>query len=444
MRNFWYGAILLPKNKKENFYMNKKIVKIALIMLLVIASTGCKNNNSTENKKIHKGQKWNMEKIKEKDFLKTREKEIINKDGNKIVLRGTNAGGWLLQEFWMCPTKDTENVHCQTTLINKLTERFGKEKAEELINIYDDNFWTESDFDNCKELGMNVIRLPFTYMTLLDGNGKLKDDSFERLDWFVDNAGKRGMYVILDMHGAQGSQSGRDTTGDTTQGAAFFYGYNAKNNQTKFVKLWEKIAKHYEGNPIVAGYDLLNEPYCDMEENTGKTCWDIYDRAYKAIRKIDSDHIIIMEAKWDPINLPNPDIYGWENVVYQYHQYNYDNQHTPQSQFEGIELKLDLIDAADYNLPSYIGETAFFDNEESWKMCLNELNKRKTNYTTWTYKVTGQNNNWGIYNSLGEEVDAENDSYEEIKKKWSNQQNVVENTTIKPLLEKYFTGTFEE
>ena len=31
-------------------------------------------------------------------------------------------------------------------------------------------------------------------------------NAFDRLDWFVQNCSQRGMYVILDMHGAFGSQ----------------------------------------------------------------------------------------------------------------------------------------------------------------------------------------------------------------------------------------------
>lgn len=345
----------------------------------------------------------------------------------------------------MCPTEQTENVSCQKEMIQVLRERFGKEKADELIDVYEDNFWTETDFDNCKDLGMNVIRLPFTYMNFLEDDGKLKDNAFERVDWFVEQAGKRGMYVILDMHGAQGSQNEKDHSGDTTQGAAFFYGENAEKNQAEYIQLWERIAEHYNGNSAVAGYDLLNEPYCDLPENTGKTCWDIYDRAYKAIRKIDEDHIIIMEAKWDPVNLPNPKDYGWENVIYEYHQYNYADQHSAQAQLEGITLKLDLADAADYGVPNYIGETSFFDNVQSWERCLNEMNRRGCIYTTWSYKATGNGNNtWGIYNIQAEKANVETDDYDTIKEKWSSQSNLVENKEVKEILEKYYTGYYVE
>lgn len=424
--------------------MRNKILILGMVILTVATLfIGCNKKEETPDNVV-KGTKWEKGQLEDTDFLKTEGTKVLNQKGEEIILRGTNAGGWLVQEFWMCPTESTHNVHCQLELIETLTNRFGKEKAEELINIYEDNFWTEQDFDNCKAMGMNVLRLPFWYRTFLDENGKMRDDAFERVDWFVEEAGKRGIYVILDMHGAQGSQNEKDHSGDTTQGASFFYGDDAKKNQDEFVELWKKIAEHYKGNPTVAAYDLLNEPYCDLPENTGKTCWDIYDRAYKAIREIDGDHIIIMEAKWDPINLPNPTVYGWENIIYEYHQYNYTDQRDAQAQFEGIELKLDLADAASYNVPTYIGETSFFSNMESWDMCLDEMNERGCHYTTWTYKVTGDGNNtWGAYNTYGEKVNPETDSYEEIKEKWGNQTLMTENNGVKKRLEKYFTGYYE-
>ena len=54
-----------------------------------------------------------------------------------------------------------------------MSNRFGASKRDELVSTYENNYWTTQDFDNCAEMGMSVIRLPFTYMNLCDDNGTL-------------------------------------------------------------------------------------------------------------------------------------------------------------------------------------------------------------------------------------------------------------------------------
>lgn len=85
--------------------------------------------------------------------------------------------------------------------------------------------------------------------------------------------------------------------------------------------MWEAIAARYNGNEWVAGYDLLNEPGGAL----GTEQFEVYDRIYKAVRAIDQDHIIQIQAIWEPTHLPAPTLYGWENVVYQYHFYGWDD-----------------------------------------------------------------------------------------------------------------------
>ena len=148
--------------------------------------------------------------------------DIVDADGNAVALRGTNFGGWLVQEGWMCPTEQTDTLSTDMTLYS----RFGKERAEELISAYQDSWITEEDFKTVKELGLNVVRVPFTYMNVyhhLSDEGELlhpdeftlREDPFERLDFALEMCKKYGLYLILDMHGAVGSQNGSDHSGDT-------------------------------------------------------------------------------------------------------------------------------------------------------------------------------------------------------------------------------------
>ena len=89
----------------------------------------------------------------------------------------------------------------------------------------------------------------------------------------------------------------------------------------KTVFLWEKIAERYKDQKWLAGYDLLNEPGGAF----GIEQFDFYDRLYQAVRDKDKNHIIYIEAIWEPYHLPSPDLYGWENVVYSYHFYGWDD-----------------------------------------------------------------------------------------------------------------------
>lgn len=112
------------------------------------------------------------------DFLKVNGTQIRKQKGTGdiVYLRGTNAGGWLVQEDWMNPT----NASDQKTMMTTLANRFGASKRDELVSTYENNYWTTQDFDNCAEMGMSVIRLPFTYMNLCDDNGNLKSNAFDR------------------------------------------------------------------------------------------------------------------------------------------------------------------------------------------------------------------------------------------------------------------------
>ena len=82
------------------------------------------------------------------NFLKADGKVLRNNygTGDVVTLRGTNAGGWLVTENWQCPVDAKD----QRYALEVLTQRFGAAKAWELLNVYQDNWWTEADFDACK------------------------------------------------------------------------------------------------------------------------------------------------------------------------------------------------------------------------------------------------------------------------------------------------------
>ena len=422
--NFFYSI------NKEAFM--KKIKKL-VSMLLVFAMTF---SVAISGKITGITQVSAREALGSNDFLKVNGTQIRKQKGTGdiVYLRGTNAGGWLVQEDWMNPT----NASDQKTMMTTLANRFGASKRDELVSTYENNYWTTQDFDNCAEMGMSVIRLPFTYMNLCDDNGNLKSNAFDRLDWFVQNCSQRGMYVILDMHGAFGSQNGMDHSGEINDGKQLYYN---QSNKDKTLNLWKKIAEHFKGNPAVAAYDILNEPGIKAAA-TYSLHWDFYNEIYNTIRSKDSNHIIIMESCWDADNLPRPSQYGWTNVAYEYHYYPWSAQNSSDAQKSYFSGKVSDIANHNYGVPTFVGEFTCFEQAEGWKAAMSTFNGQGWHWTTWSYKVTG-NSSWGIYNHNPEKVDIYNDSADTIKNKWSavGTANGWKNDKIYNLVKPYLSGT---
>ena len=71
---------------------------------------------------------------------------------------------WFVLEMWMLDQKLPD----QYTFENILKERFGKEKKQELMEVYRENWLKENDFKIIKSFGMNTKRIPFQYTILVD------------------------------------------------------------------------------------------------------------------------------------------------------------------------------------------------------------------------------------------------------------------------------------
>jgi len=241
----------------------------------------------------------------------------ITDTNNQIVnLRGCNIGNWLMLEMWMLSYAN-KGIADQYEFIKILEDRFGKYKAEELMNIYRANWIKENDFNIIKSFGMNTIRLPFDYKLLMNLDKKpfqLKEDAWYWLDLVIKLAKDKNLYLILDMHGAPGRQSGMDHSGRS--------GYNklwsSKDYQDQTIWLWNQISNRYKNEPTIVAYDLLNEPWGGNEKDLKK----IVLKCYKAIRKNDDQHIVIFPGHTSGIDFyKNIKSVNLNNIIYTMHFY---------------------------------------------------------------------------------------------------------------------------
>lgn len=350
-------------------------------------------------------------------------RSLYDAQGNRIQLRGINAGQILLQEGWMSPfalepEKNKDGSYVKDADGNIQYPEFSEEEfraalatnpnlaghdPEALMQYYRECFFTEEDFRIIREeLGFNVIRLPFYWRNLLNGDLSRKDEetAFGYLDWFVSKAAENGLYVILDLHGAPGSQNGYEHSGVAQREAGL---WDSEENVAATVDLWTYVARHYtetrpELGKWIASYDLMNEPTEVFKGITTKKCWDVFDKIYDAIRAAGDNHVINLECCWDFARLPDPVDYGWENVQYEYHWYNWANEALPYALFYAYQ---DLSNIGrDYDVPVLIGEFTFFEDRDAWEKGLALFDQRGYNWTIWNYKttVTGWwTSSWGVY-----------------------------------------------
>lgn len=358
--------------------------------------------------------------IEEKDFLHVENGNLVTEDGRAVLLQGVNLGGWLIQESWMTPVNGEDRKWANLDTLEVLESRFGYDKTANLVKTYQDNWITEWDIENIANMGCNVIRVPFWYRNFMkDEQGTWitenmdENPGFQRLDWIIEQAGKNDMYVILDMHGCPGGQSMDHCCGTLCRNDL----YTDVNCQNIMELLWSVIAARYKDNPVVAAYDIMNEPqnnsgyegehsYDPWQSESWEMTNQIYDHMIKAIREIDSRHVITVEGIWRVSNLPDPATVGWENVMYQTHLYDDD------ANFE-IQTQAMADTVAKYGVAGYIGE---FQNLNGIEMC----QVRNLNWTTWTYKGTDSDAD-GFFWYFGRDVwdaDVQNDTYEMILAKW--------------------------
>jgi len=327
-----------------------------------------------------------------------------NGQGSEIVLQGVNLGGYLLTERFFTGLGDGDNpiVEDDWTIRDILTQRFGATGCQELLRIYQDAYIKNFDLDYLKDLGVNLVRLPIFYRILQndDGTWVLNNQGqidFSKIDYIVEECANRGIYVLLDLHGAPGAQSPEAHTGRVNFNKLFENSPDGQMYRQRTEDLWEAIADHYKDNPWVCGYDLLNEP---TGAPTNADLWSMYDRLYDAIRVIDQNHMIVMEGIWDWTTLPKPVDMNWNNVAYQFHYYlwNFDEDIQAHMAYIDQEIAEAQIQQPLYQVPVMIGEFQGFTQKAIWEYYLQKFNEQHWSWAGWTYKTSPSPSNWGFFN----------------------------------------------
>ena len=306
--------------------------------------------------------------IQSNQFVRTSGKDLVDVNGNKILLRGINLGNWLEPEGYMFLFE--HGPQSPREIEGFVNELIGPSAAVAFWKKYRQTYITEADIQFLKTCGFNSVRVPFHYKFFHD-----TEDGFRLLDPLVEWCERAGIWIILDMHCAPGGQTG--TNIDDSWGYPWLY--ESEEDQELTCRIWKRIAAEYSDEPVILGYDLLNEPiphYPKLRQYNSKL-EPLLRRITAAVREEDKNHLIFMEAaQWDS----NFKMFGPpfdSNSVYPFHKY----WTAPDRSV--IEEYLDYRDR--YNVPIWLGESGENSNEWIAKFVA-VLEKNQIGWCFWPYK----------------------------------------------------------
>ncbi|CAE6442981.1 unnamed protein product [Rhizoctonia solani] len=175
-------------------------------------------------------------------------------------VRGVNLGGWLVLEPWITPSlfDNTGN----NAIVDEYT--FGQfqdyNAAHSKLVAHWDTWITESDFAAIAAAGLNHVRIPIGYWAFdISAGEPYHQGQYPYLFKAVQWARNHGVKVLIDLHGAPGSQNGFDNSGKRGSATWHTNSQNVARTNAIIKTLAAEFSKP-EYTDTVTSIAPLNEP----------------------------------------------------------------------------------------------------------------------------------------------------------------------------------------
>ena len=283
------------------------------------------------------------------DVVRARGTDIVDGNGRPLLLRGVGLGNWLLPEGYMW--KFGDGLASPREIEARIERLIGAEAAADFWKRFRDVFLAEEDIARIAALGFDHVRLPINSRVVL---GPSAEDGFALIDRAIEWCERHGLWILLDLHGAPGGQTGTNID-DSPNGKPELFMDERYQRQT--VDLWREIARRYRDRPAVLGYDLLNEPLPEQWQHVyPRELIALYKEITAAIREVDPDHLIMYEGpQWSTDVSVFTEVLD-PNSVLQFHRYWCAPERASISDYLEIRDRL--------GIPVYMGEGG--ENTAEW------------------------------------------------------------------------------
>ncbi|KAL4997316.1 glycoside hydrolase superfamily [Aspergillus recurvatus] len=236
-------------------------------------------------------------------------------NANADQIRGVNLGGWLVLEPWITPSLFDE-AGDEAVDEYTLTEVLGSEKAAARLSEHWSTFITEEDFSLISQAGLNYVRIPVGYWAAapLDGEPYVHGQ-LEHLDNAVAWARAHNLKVIVDLHGAPGSQNGFDNSGRRGP-----IEWQQGDTVAQTLLAFEVLAQRYlPDDDTVTIIEALNEPHVPGGINQDKLK-EYYRETLTRVQRSSPDATLLLNDGFVQTEGWNGFMTG-ENVMMDTHHY---------------------------------------------------------------------------------------------------------------------------
>ncbi|KAF2713629.1 glycoside hydrolase family 5 protein [Pleomassaria siparia CBS 279.74] len=236
-------------------------------------------------------------------------------------IRGVNIGGWLVLEPWITPSI-FDNLG-RTDVVDEFTlgQKLGHDAALAILENHWQTWTTFADFQKIAASGFNLVRIPIGYWAYDTFGSPYVSGASVYIDAAIDWARVLGLKMIIDLHGAPGSQNGFDNSGERLAQPTWQSG----NTTAQTLQVLKTISAKYAQasyQDVVVGIELLNEPL--MSSLNQDALRQFYRDGYGQVRDT-SDTPVVLHDGFQAPNTWNgfltPSDANAQNVAIDHHEY---------------------------------------------------------------------------------------------------------------------------
>lgn len=231
-----------------------------------------------------------------------------------------------------------------------MCEKLGHDAALSILRNHWDTWVRWEDFNKIKQSGFNIVRIPVGFWAYDTFGTAYVSGAAVYIDAAIDWSRSLGLKIIIDLHGAPGSQNGFDNSGQRMDKPRWQEG----DTVAQTLQVHRTIAQKYaqaQYQDVVVGIQLVNEPALYNGLNRDVLA-QFYRDGYGQIREV-SDTPVVLSDGFVPPNTWNgfltPSDANAVNVAMDHHDYQV---------FDSNLLRMSPVDHVGYtcsNSESYNG-----------------------------------------------------------------------------------------